>query len=493
MLAGLSSYPSHLKMEHPLSTQADEEPLITFAFQPRRFACNRCHRYKLKCDRGPLILTSGIVRPVGPCKRCEKAGVECTGSKATISTSSKHKESKTAGSSLNIVQGAHKQDSPKPASSLKADLNDLGSLSPSGRPLTNNVESTLTDPALFLETFDFDLGAFDGENEDHFNTLSTDTLGLLSPDKSHSGGSNKELEAAERTRNSVSEDMGKNESAFSDSLNISPTESPMRSNNQSLSVAAEPTRTSSPLNSWMETLIRLSGLQNYIFTEFGCISKENLARTFLSSGNEPCQGLRSSWQDTDLVGKVLYASKRLIDILTSCGRNEPDLPSAPSPLRSRSDELSGSKRKYSSLLDEEELFHGDMSRSGSFKLSSPTADTLTTHIDFLRSNGVNAPNVRPPLPQESTNSTGSDALIYSSLLSPAKMTLLVCYVSLLDVYRSILVHAFEMLRTPLPPSPPSRSRGPFHTSTATPESLSSHISDSAILGFRVQLELLTHT
>ena len=480
-----------------MSTQADEAPALTFAFQARRFACDRCHRYKLKCERGPLIMTAGIATPLGPCKRCEKAGVECTSSKATTSTLSTHKERRTDDSSLNITKDAHKQNSPKPASSLIGSLNDLGSFSPSGRSLINNVESTLTDPALFLDTLDFDLGAIDGESEDHFNTQHAGNLGLLSPDKSHSSGSTKELEAAERTRYSVSEDMGESESAFSDSLNISPTESLTRSNDHSLSVAAEPIRTSSPLNPLIETLNRLSELQNFIFKEFGCISKENLARTFLSSGNQLCQGLRSSSQDTDLVGKMLYASERLIDILTSCGRNEPDLPSAPSPLRSRSDDSSGSKRTYSSLLDEEELFSADMSRSGSFRFSSPTAETLTTHLDFLRRNGANAPNVRPPLPQKSTNSARSDASIYSSLLSPAKLTLLVCYVSLLGVYRSILVHAFEILRTPPPPSPPSRSRtarcGPFHTSTATPHSLSPQISSSAILGFRIQLEMLTHT
>ena len=492
-----SSYLPHLMTEHPMSTQADEAPALTFAFQARRFACDRCHRYKLKCERGPLMMTAGIATPIGPCKRCENAGVECTSSKATISTSSTHKETRTADSSSNISKDAHKKNYPKPASSLAGSLNELGSFSPSSNSLVNNVESTLTDPALFLDTFDFDLGALSGESEDHFNTSSAGNLGLLSPGKSYTNGSTKELEATERNRYSVSEDMGEDESALSDSLNISPTDSLTRSNDQPLSVAAEPTKTSSPLNPLMETLNKLSELQIFIFKEFGCISKDNLARTFLSSGNELCQGLKSSSQDTDLVGKVLYASECLIDILTSCGRNEPDLPSAPSPLRSRSDDLSGSKRTYSSLLDEEELSYAQVSRSGPFRFSSPTSDTLTAQLDFLRRNGANAPNGRSPLPQKSTNSARSDAPIYSSLLSPAKLTLLVCYVSLLGVYRSILVHAFEILRTPLPSSPPSRSRtargGPFHTSTATPHSLSPQQSSSTILGFRIQLEMLTHT
>lgn len=493
----LAVTPSRLKIQHPMSTQTDEAPALTFAFQARRFACDRCHRYKLKCERGPLIMTAGIATPLGPCKRCGKAGVECTSSNATTSASSTRNETNTADSSSNITKNAQKRNSPKPASSSTGSSNDLGSFSPFGRPLFNNLESTLTDSALFLDTFDFDLGAVGGESGDHFNTPSAANPGLLSPDKSHTSGSTKELETAERTRYSVREDMGENGSAFSDSLNISPTESLTRSNDHSLPAAAEPMRPLSPLNPLMEALNKLSELQIFIFKEFGCISKENLARTFLSPGNESCQGLGSASQDTDLVGKVLYASERLIDILTSCGRNEPDLPSASSPLRSRSDNLSGSKRSYSNLLDEEELLQTDTSSSGSFRFSSPTADTLTTHLDFLRRTNANAPNGRPPSPPKSTSSARSDTPIYSGLLSPAKLMLLVCYVSLLGVYRSILIQAFEIVRTPLPPSPPSRSRiprcGPFHTSTATPQSLSPQISSSTILRFRIQLEMFTHT
>ena len=352
-----------------MSTQANEAPALTFAFQARRFACDRCHRYKLKCERGPLMMTAGIATPLGPCKRCGKAGVECTSSKATTSNSSTHKESRTAGSSSNITKDAHKPNSPKPASSLIGSLNDLGSFSPSGRSLIDNAESTLTDQALFLDTLDFDLSAIDGEGEDHFDTPSAGNLGLLSPDKSHTSGSTKELEAAERPQYSVSEDMGENESAFSNSLNILPAESLARSNDHPLPLAVEQTKKSSPLNPFLESFNRLSELHNFIFKEFGCISKEKLARTFLSSGNELCQGLRNSPQDADLVGKVLCASERLIDILTSCGRNEPDLPLAPTPLRSRSADLSGNKRTYSSLLDEEDFLHADLPRSGSFTFS----------------------------------------------------------------------------------------------------------------------------
>ena len=442
-------------------------------------------------------MTAGIATPLGPCKRCGKAGVECTSSNWTT-TSSTHKETDTANPSSNTIENVQKRNSPKSTSSFTGCSNDLGSFSPFVRPLSNNLEPTLTDPALYLDTFDFDLGAVGGRSRDYLNTSSAANAGLLSPGHFHTSGSSKELETTERNRYSVREDIGENESELSDPMMISPTESLTRTNDHSLSAVAQPMRPSSPSNPLMGILTKLSELQIFIFKEFGTVSNENLARTFLSPGNESCHGLGSASQDTDLVGKVLYASERLIDILSSCGRNDPDLPSESSPLRSRSDNMSGSKRTYSNLLDREDFLHTEISSSGSIRLSSATADTKTTQLDFLRRNNSHGPNGRPPSPPpKSTSSARSDTPIYPGLLSPAKLTVLVCYVSLLGVYRSILMQAFEILRTPPPPSPPSRSRtprcGPFHSSTVTPQPPSPHISSSAILRFRIQLETLTHT
>ena len=479
-----------------MSTEANEAPALTFAYQARRFACDRCHRYKLKCERGPLIMTAGIATPLGPCSRCGKAGVECTSSYATTSTSSTRKETNTAYSSTDITRNAHLRNSAESASWPTGSSKDVRSFSSFGWSLFDNLEPSLTDPDLFLDPFDFDLGALGGESGDPINTSSTANPGLLSPDKSYISGSSKELETAERSRYSVRKDRGENESTFSDSVN-EPAESLARSNRYSLSAAAEPTRPSSPLNPLIDTLNKLSELQIFIFKEFGCLPKENLARTFLSVEKKSCPGLGSASQEADAVAKVLYASERLIDILTSCGRNEANLPSPSSPLRSRTDNFSGSKRTYSNLLDEEELLHRDMSSSVSFRSSSPTADNLTTQLDFLERHSANAPNRWSQSQPKSTSNARSDNAIYPGLISPAKLTLLVCYVSLLGVYRSILIQAFEILRTPLPLSPPSRSRtpgrGPLHTSSITPQSLSLQISSSAILRFRIQLEMLAHT
>ena len=230
-------------------------------------------------------MTAGIATPLGPCKRCGKAGVECTSSNVTT-TSSTRKETDTTDPSSNTTKKAQKRNSPKPTSSFTGSSNDLASFSPFVRPLSNNLEPTLTDPALYLDTFDFDFGAVGGGSGDHFNTSSAANAGRLSPGNSHSSGSTKELDTAERTRYGVREDMGENESALSDPMIKSPIESLTWTNDHPLSAAAQPTRPSSPSNPLMETLTKLSELQIFIFKEFGIISKENLARTFLSPGNE---------------------------------------------------------------------------------------------------------------------------------------------------------------------------------------------------------------
>ena len=475
-----------------MSHQADEAPAFAFAFQARRFACDRCHRYKLKCERGPLLLNSGVATPLGPCKRCEKAGVECTSSSAATSTS-RRKEINTTQISSESTKTSHTRSSPNTTSLATESSNDLGSLSPFARPLFNGMESTPIDPALYLDNFDFDMAAIGGESVHHFNVSPATNHRLPSPNKSQSSSSNRQLGADEQPQINRGEDIGEDGPAMSDFLNTPPTESLLWTNENSLSAAAGPTRRSASFNP-VDTLNKLSELQAFIFKEFGCITEETLTKTFLSQNTGSCHALGSASPDSGLVGKVLYASHRLMDILTSCGRNEAGLPSA-SPPRLRSDSLSGSKRTHSNVLEDEELLQTEIATSGSLRFSSPVANPLTTHLDFLRKTTTNPINGRPPPSPKRTSSTGSETLIPSGLLSPAKLTLLVCYVTLLSVYRSIFTQAFEILRTPPPPSPQSRTPrfGPFRTSTATPQPHSPHISTTIIMGFRIQLEMLTHT
>ena len=399
-----------------MSAQADDASPLAFAFQARRFACDRCHRYKLKCERGPLIMSSGIATPLGPCKRCGKAGTECTSSNATTATSSRRRKTNTAGSSADLTTATHKMNSQDATSSSTDSSNVLASLSPFGRPLFNNVESTMIDPAQYLDTFDFDLSAVGGESVYNFNASSAAIRDLPSPKKAQISGSTTEVETANPRQFSVGEAMGEDRPAISGLSNTSPTEILMWSNDHSPSVAAGSMRRSGPLNPLTETLDKLSELQTFIFKEFGCIPEDKLARTFLSPGTGSYHGLGGASQDSDLVGQVLYASELLTDILASCGRNEVDIPSTSPPSRFRSDSLSSSKRTHSDFIEDEELLHADRFSSGFIGCPSPMADTLTTHSGILRKNNANPSNGRPPPPPMRTSSTRFNSqytLVYS--------------------------------------------------------------------------------
>lgn len=467
-------------------------PAFAFAFQARRFSCDRCHRYKLKCERSSLLMSLGVATPLGPCKRCGKAGVECTSSNAATPAFSRRQKSTNIKKSSKSVEDSNTRYPSRTKTPAIDALNDLASLSPSARPLFNVMESTLTDSTLYLDNFDFDMPSVGEETVDHFTALSAATRGLPLPDRSQSNGPSQELEASEQLQLNRGDDVGEAGLTMLELLNTLSTESLLWTNENSMPPMAEPARRSGPLHPVVETLNNLSELQTFVFKEFWCITEENLTKTFLSQGIGSCHALGSASPDSGLVGKVLYASHRLIDILTSCGRNEPDLPSA-APLRPRSDSLTGCKRTHSDLLKDEELLQPEISTTGSLRFSSPTAETLTTHLDFLRKNTKNPINGRPPPSPKRTSNSMAITPKYSGLLSPAKLTLLVCYVSLLGVYRSILTQAFECFRMLLPPSPssPSLRSGGLHSTTAThqPHSLST----TTIMGIWIHLEMLAHT
>ena len=461
---------------------ADQAPAFAFTFQARRFACDRCHRYKLKCERGPLIMSSGIATPLGPCKRCEKAGVDCTSGNAATSTSSKKKDVGSTDKPSEPAKTSHARYSPHNTGSATEFLTDAGSPSTFSRPY-NGTEPILTDPGLYWGDIDFDIGAVGGEGLVNFNTPAAADRGLPSPDKSQSSESNKEFRVAEQPRLHGSEETGESSAIMSDLLNSPPAESLLSRYGNTIVPAVGPPEPPVPKHPMMETLNKLSELQALIFCEFGCISEESLSQSFLSQSTVSALGPGSTPPDSSVVGKVLDASSRLIDILTSCGRDEGATPST-------TQLTSGNKRTHSDLLEDDESFQTE-TPSALLGFSSPTVKTITTHFDFLRKANASTINSRSTPVAKRTGGNEPTNPTFAGLLSPAKLTLLVCYVSLLGVYRSIFTQAFLILRTP--PSSTLKFGGAVHDSIATHQPSPSRMSTATIMGFRIQLEMLTHT
>ena len=451
-------------------------------------------------------MTSGVPTPLGPCKRCEKARVDCTSHNTTTAISSKQKDvrkndtlAKPTKTTATAAAAAQRQASSSATDTPTVATHELAPFSPSARPGSTNPESTLVDPSLFLDTFDFDLGAVSGERIDQFDVPSVFADGLSSPNKSSDGISKTpttESRATERHSHvDDGEDSNGNGLAMSDLLDTPPAESFGWCGHQPPPSVAGSVDSSSNPSSLKEALQKLGDLQSFIFREFGSISEASLATTFLSQTARPLDGTDGASSDGNLVGKVLYASEGLIDILTLCGRYETDEPSIMSPLRPRGSTLmSGTKRSHAHLLDDaHDAPSKDLVNSTS-RLSS-SFNPRFNQVDLLRKpHTLGGWPSSLPTPPRWTPSGEAETPIYSGLLSPAKLTLLVCYVTLLGVYRSILTQAFYMLRNPLSSSQhlrKSRAR-PFQSSNASPPS-SPAMNNTAVLEFRIRLEMLTHT
>lgn len=437
-------------------------------------------------------MTSGLATPLplGPCKRCEKARVECTSTNAaTSTTSTTRREASNNDRYPKQAKTTNTKDSSNAAtcSSSTAGSSELTTFSPLARPSLNILNSTLTDPSLFLENFDFDLDVGGGEHFDHFDIAPTIAGGLPSPKKSQESISNKAFRIAEQFRNEDSEIVDENASARSELLNTPPTESLVEWSSQDAPQTAADTSDRMPCTDPLtETLDRLSELQTFIFKNFGSIPEGSLVSTFMSPDIGSCHSLASASPDSNLVGKVLYASERLIDILTSCGRHEANLPQVRTPLRPRSDTRSGSKRSYANLLGRDDTRRADTS-------SPRTSNSITTHGGFLRKNTFGDEGT-PSFPRTTADTKLHETSLYSGLLSPAKLTLLTCYITLLSVYRLILSQAFDILRSDCSQASPSATlRGSTFRAPEASVSAQLVLNSATIMGFRMQLEMLTHT
>jgi hypothetical protein len=76
--------------------------------QPRRFACDRCHRYKSKCERSVAVTADGMGFSLGSCKRCSKAQVPC---QVTTNTTASEGSSSTIQAPVNQKRGNPKSGS----------------------------------------------------------------------------------------------------------------------------------------------------------------------------------------------------------------------------------------------------------------------------------------------------------------------------------------------------------------------------------------------
>ncbi|KAL8917577.1 MAG: hypothetical protein Q9208_007860 [Pyrenodesmia sp. 3 TL-2023] len=203
------------------------------------------------------------------------------------------------------------------SSSLVDRYNEAVMFSPLAGPTLNILNSTLTDPSLFIGNFDFDLNVNAGEHFDHFNVAPAIAGGLPSLNEPSEGISNE-------SRNEEGEITHEHGLAMSELLSTPRAESLAEWSGQDApGTAADTGNLSRYKDPMMEALDRLSELQTFIFKSFGSIPEGNLVSTFTSPDIGSCHSVGSASPASNLVGKVLL--ERIDDAWAAALKRESEL------------------------------------------------------------------------------------------------------------------------------------------------------------------------
>lgn len=440
----------HFTMRSPNSI----EPQYFSALQSRRFACVRCHQHKLRCERTPVTVNSGVTLAVGSCKRCLRAKVPCH-----YNTNSKGRPSPPKAMEANDT-GA----SSGPASSAGLEF-----ISPEASGNGYNIsiadDVSLTD----LGDFDFRTGEYTvpGTSKRAWSTL-TSTLAL----PSMVGGDNEAhvhdapvQEELAHDRISLDLEMLGDEPLHQIGSPVStPSIFPLPS-----SQSEYPHNNAATRDDCRKALLELHFT---IFEDFHSITEADLADALFSPD---CTSLLGT---EDVLGKLASASERLIELLGMMRvvytTSQPAHIGCATSAGTRPSSIAYSPRRY----------HGhSASSTSSFSQQlrqSPHPARFSKHASHFSSN--NSSSV--------VNSFASPLSSSSSSIDlPFIISFFTCYAGLLSVYRNVLMH---ILHLSSPEQLSERDNGPI---TGTPESSSRSSSSSSVqnvLRIRIHVEVLAH-
>ncbi|KUI56579.1 hypothetical protein VP1G_03931 [Cytospora mali] len=468
---------------------------ISSAPQSRRFACDRCHRQKLRCERSPIIANGNIVVTLGACSRCVKVNVPCqttTGASTndTIGvTKSKTKRNKKRTTPPSEVE----RDARSPPAFMS--LTDIGldDVSPCNNPMFDTNTLSLLD----IEHFNFDTAdshnAADRTCSKSLSSAVLDTTLPNRPPESDQEGSAKEGFGSQLDDFAALAYFG------------NPIPQPGRGNNNPLPTPTnrnqDVTTRDRPPGLRDNRRGRLLELHSLLLNELHCITDADLAQALFSSEGANLPSFDAHISEANIVHRVLFASERLIELLESfrlpvTTQHEPGSrgghPSWPSSGASDLVARSSESRRVPRLPS-------SSSSSSLAPASSATGDSTTATSD----------------PSRSCPSTSS------SVELPIMISFLSCYVGLLSVYRTIFTHIHEALRSAAYESSslpsfsflqsrskyggPTASRGPgtgLETERGTRKGGAGRgllaqldpprMSSQHVLRIRIQLEIMTH-
>ncbi|KAI0854942.1 hypothetical protein F4860DRAFT_69716 [Xylaria cubensis] len=443
-----------------MATNTDSYGLL--AAQTRRFACDRCHKHKLRCERSPIFADGNLVLlPLGTCKRCEKAGAQCQTTTTTTTTTA------TAGNVINDrnstkrktppieMRDQNRTPTPQPTPAPSGAENDLLSIfsqSPFNHSLGESLMFNIDATAML------DLEGFESDGNDFHTIMGAVTAPALPSMHSR----NRHRSVARENRSDVYE----------------PSASPALSGAHKNGVIAVTTSTLTPhsgspySDSDRDERKRVLELHTLVFDGLHHITESELAKSILSSDGTAPESLNEKALPINIIGRVLTTSERILEFLDLlCKKLSSE--STTQLYETPSDQRVGSVAMASRY---EDPFLGQA--NSAFLCGQP----------YLFPNRLAEKRLDGEQPMLSPSTPSSQAVCVPVLIS-----FLTCYVGLLSAYRAIFAHIQTMLRMadPAPSAPPERS-GPQSKRTSMSQAEGSTLNHEQILRIRIQVEVMTH-
>lgn len=426
-----------------------EEENVFSVVQSRRFACDRCHRQKLKCERSPFIANGNIILSLGACSRCVRAEVPCQTTTAATSGDA------TAGNSTSIApKRKHPETEVERGSGSSVSI-DNSSLCLTGMPFgtlgdidlrnaspTCNSSIFNTNTVSPLDQTNFDFGTRDFDNVAGRIAIPSQSqlpagLGTPLPSTNRPPGETEDgtetgyesqftnLSDLAYFGNSDSQQMNDNTGSTHQTL-PTPVSHGQRGPSATETQAAGPNDANSGANDYR---VRLLELHSLLLRELHSFTGADLIQAFFLDESMKLPSDDTQVSETNIIRRVLFASERLIELIKS-------LPAA-SSITPSSQHLLGHHRmgpesghlSFSCAVGNESK---DTNINDNSNKNSTMPNTVKT------STGAAADTRFPPPGGSQVSTLSVDLPVIISFLS--------CYMGVLSVYRAILTHVYEMLR-----------------------------------------------
>ncbi|KAL7941098.1 hypothetical protein V8C42DRAFT_335777 [Trichoderma barbatum] len=383
-----------------MSTLATDQ--FISAARSRRLACNRCHRHKLRCERSPIVVNGSIAIPLGTCKRCQKAQVACQTTNGTYIAS-------TSDSLTNTAAAANTENiSPARTPAI------TNTTTAAATPNMPSHDDAMLDSPLFsgedattlldLGNFDFGAGDFGQANGHSVASVPLSTSPSLS---SHTWENYHD--DSKHSSKMLSE-------SYVDSAYFGSTPrfngSSVSSHTTASSGDSKMVLQQDPLNPRDGFRLKLLELHSLLFSDLQCITDVELAEALFSSEAASFSSRDRPGPDGSVVQRVLFASERLIELLSTAG--DVNLPQA--------------CQSSTSITAK--------GQPPSFRHQKNSAHSSAAASPHNYRNNVNNGWALDHMP----SATGS-----SFVKLPVIISVLTCYVGLLSVYHAIFTHIHDAL------------------------------------------------